>query len=404
MDSIPANIEFAVERSISKEALRSHLASWGLRRFDSDAEYFEWQRQTLAPDDIQDLHRRIERKRSGSPADEIAFYDATAAPRLLPVIYSQRYDYFAAVGPRVASRIGEAKTVLDFGCGVGILTTFYASGFPDIMFTGIDRSSASIDRANEAALERGLKNVQFVCLDLCPESTVGSFDLIVASHALLQAEQDTGVPSRDWTTFERVPGVLQREFEERTGLGPRLDQFRARLNTPGRLILFEKSRQLTRRVPLQRAMASRGLSLLEQPELIRYRLIEEVADDGPLYVVMNGKTAEIPWDEQPEPDEGRRLDFDNIRMQPAQDDVPLYENHFPSAQQAWEGLRGRTVKCETTRQEPDGRQVHVEFGTAEDLCYVYCSNTFDQRQLVIFHHSRIAILRSYYEEVVSGLA
>ena len=49
------------------------------------------------------------------------------------------------------------------------------------------------------------------------------------------------------------------------------------------MIVFEKTRQLSRRVPFQRALAGRGLRLVEAPEPIRYQLVEEVSDDGPLY-------------------------------------------------------------------------------------------------------------------------
>ena len=51
------------------------------------------------------------------------------------------------------------------------------------------------------------------------------------------------------------------------------------------MVIFEKTRQLARRVPFQRALDRRGLQLIENPEPIRYRLVEEIADDGPFYVV-----------------------------------------------------------------------------------------------------------------------
>jgi hypothetical protein len=44
----------------------------------------------------------------------------------------------------------------------------------------------------------------------------------------------------------------------------------------------------------------------------------------------------------------------------------------------------------------------VELGTAEGYVYLYCANTFDQRQLVLFDPSRAAILNAYYEDIVSG--
>ena len=56
-------------------ALEAHLAWWGLRQFTSDEAYFQWQREALSPAELTALHRQVERKRHGSPADEVAFPD-----------------------------------------------------------------------------------------------------------------------------------------------------------------------------------------------------------------------------------------------------------------------------------------------------------------------------------------
>ena len=371
------------------QSLHSHLAGWGLRQFTSDETYFQWQRETLSPVEITALHRQVEQKRGGSSADEVAFYDATAHPNILPVLYSQQYDYYLAIGPRVADRMGDARSILDVGCGVGILTTFYARQHPDKAFVGIDRSPASIARAQEQAKALGLTNVQFECLDLDHTTPSRSFDLILATHALVQAEQDPGIPSRSWNTFERAgEGQQQADFERRTGIGTRLDRMSGLLSAQGRMIVFEKTRQLARRVPLQRALAARDLGLIEQPELIRYRLVEEIADDGPFYVLGRGASHQLHWDESPEPDEGRPFDRTKLKTGSTDPDAPLYENHWPSAQRVWEQLHDKHLLKETTRQEPDGRQLHVELGQAEEGVYLYCANTLDQRQLVLVEPAR----------------
>ena len=385
------------------QSLHSHLAWWGLRQFTSDEAYFQWQREALSPAELAALHRQVERKRRGSPADEVAFYDATAHPNILPVLYSQRYDYYLAIGPRVTNRLGEARSILDAGCGVGILTTFYARQYPGKTFVGIDRSPVSIVRAQEQAKALGLSNVQFECLDLDQSPPTRSYDLILATHALVQAEQDPGIPSRSWSTFERAgESRMQADFERRTGLGLRLDRLNALLSAQGRMIVFEKTRQLARRVPLQRALAARDLGLIEQPELIRYLLVEEIADDGPFYLLGRGAPHQLRWDESPEPDEGRPFDRTKLHTGSTDPDAPLYENHWPSAQRVWEQLHNKRLLKETTRQEPDGRQLHVELGEAEEGVYLYCANTLDQRQLVIVEPVRAVVLESYYQEIASS--
>jgi len=35
--------------------------------------------------------------------------------------------------------------------------------------------------------------------------------------------------------------------------------------------------------------------------------------------------------------------------------------------------------------------------------YLYCANTFDQRQLVIVESARAAMLEDYYREIIGGM-
>jgi len=379
------------------------LAWWGLKRLTSDADYFAWQRKQLSSADLTQLHTQIEQKRGGTHLDEVAFYDLSAQPQILPVLYSQHYEYYIEVGSRVAARLGDAAHILDFGCGVGILTTFYAAQYPEKQFVGVDRSPASIAVARERAQRLGLGNLRFECIDIELHTIAGPHDLIVATHSLVQAEQNPGIPSQNWQTFERRHDSKQQAlFEQRTGLDIRLDRLSPLLAQKGRMIVCEKTRQLARRVPLQRALAARGLWLIEQPEFVRYRLVEELADDGPFYLLGTEAGSTLQWDESPEPDDGPPRDPMRYKTHATHQDAPLYENHCPSAQGVWEQLHEKRLLKDTTRQEPDGRQLHVELGQAEEGVYLYCANTFDQRQLVIVQPARIFMLESYYQQIVNG--
>jgi SAM-dependent methyltransferase len=387
-----------------QQSLREHLAWWGLRHFTSDREYFLWQRQQLSVEELNQLNIHAERKRIGDSVDEKAFYDLAAHPRIFPVLYSQRCEYYEAIGLQAMAHLGKAQDILDFGCGLGILTTLYALRFPDANVVGLDRSAASIAIAQQKAKELGLRNLRFICLDLQAEPLSGSFDLVLTTHALLQAEQDPGIPSESWRTFDRRHDPSQQMvFEQRTGLARRLDNLCQVLRPYGRMIVCEKTRQLARRVPFQRALAGRGLQLVQPADLIHYRSIEEVVEDGPFYVLSNGTQTTAAWDELPELDDGSLFTLNTMLSNSIDSNAPLYENHGPSAQVAWEELSERTVIQELTREELDGRQVHVELGIMDETHYLYCANTFDQRQLVMMDEARAALLEAYYQEIIRGL-
>jgi SAM-dependent methyltransferase len=390
-----------------RASLHDHLAWWGLRHLESDAAYFAWQKEVFTPQELAALHQHIEAKRTATDgrAAEIAFYDLTANPRSVPALYSQRYEYYLQVGSRVVPHFNGAPSVLDVGCGIGILTTFYAQQHPDCTLLGVDRSPASITLARQRTEELGLSNLRFECLDVDAQPLAGQFDLVIATHALLQAEQDPGLPSRDWSTFERsADAQVQQEFEQRTGLGVRLDRLRAGLTRYGRMLVFEKARQLARRIPFQRALAARHLHLLAPPEPVRYRSVEELTDDGPLYVLGVVPPPEtLVWNELPEPDGAASLDVEALRSVRTQGDEPLYENHESSAELAWMNLASKHVVEQVTHGEPDGRRLHAEWGRAGDFRYLYCANSFDQRQLVVVEPARGAILKTYYGEIVRDI-
>ncbi len=344
-------------------ALADHLAWWGLRRFESDAAYFQWQRDTLSSHDLKELNRLAEAKRApGATSAETAFYDVAATSHILPVLYSQRYDYYNEVGPIVVERIGEARTILDFGCGIGLLTTFYARQFPGCSFVGVDRSAASLAIARERAKALRLSNLRFDCLDLEQTPLDDGYELIVCTQALLQSERDPGLPSLDWRTFERARDPMgQSSFEQRTGVGGRLDRLCAGLRASGRMLVFEKTRQVARRVPFQRALAARGLWLLEVPIPVRYRLVEEVADDGPLFHLTNRVPLALPdsapvWDEAPE----------------HLTDEELHHCRGEGARFAWERLPQRQILKEATWDNPALGSLRAEWGRSGGaLGYLY---------------------------------
>ena len=250
---------------MTKLDIARHLAQWGLRRFPDEDSYYAWQRQALSGERLRLLQETAQARHEAEDADQ-AFYDLASSPDVLPVIYSQRYDYYYALGPVVADALEGAQRVLDVGCGVGVLTTWYATCFPDVTFLGIDRSLKSIETARRFAQSHQLENVSFHHCEIPEHEIPGTFDAIVATQALFQSESDPGLPSRSWTTFERDRDARQqRGLEERTGIGPRLDRLLPVLEPSGRFVFFEKAVHLGRRVLFQRALEARGCVPVAEP-------------------------------------------------------------------------------------------------------------------------------------------
>ena len=82
-----------------------HLTQWGLRRFTDEDSYYAWQRQSLAGKRLRLLQQAADARRDGEDADQV-FYDLAASSDILPVLYSQRYDYYDVVALRHRGCIG----------------------------------------------------------------------------------------------------------------------------------------------------------------------------------------------------------------------------------------------------------------------------------------------------------
>ena len=273
---------------MAKLDIARHLAAWGLRGFPDEDSYYAWQRQSLSGEQLRLLQQAVQTRHEGGDADQ-EFYDLAASPDVLPVLYSQRYGYYHVLGPAIADVLESGQQVLDVGCGVGILTTWYATCFPDVTFLGIDRSLKSIEVARQFAQSVHLENVSFRHCEMPQPEIPGTFDTIVSTQALFQSESDPGLPSRNWTSFERDRDTRQqRSLEERTGIGPRLDWLLQVLAPSGRFVFFEKAVHLGRRVLFQRALEARECVPMTDPRLLTYSELGESVEEGPLYVMKRG--------------------------------------------------------------------------------------------------------------------
>ena len=82
------------------------------------------------------------------------------------------------------------KSILDVGCGNGMLSCLMASRYPDCSILGIDRSEPGIGFATRLAEQNGLRNARFLAGDLESAELKEKFDVITCL-AVLQFINDT---------------------------------------------------------------------------------------------------------------------------------------------------------------------------------------------------------------------
>ncbi len=277
-----------------------YLQSWGLREFHDENSYYDWQRESLSSQDLRKLQSLVEQRQGGENEEvDTAFYDLLAIPPFLSILYSQRFDYFRQIGLLLSPRLSPAEQILDFGCGVGILTCFFAQHHPEIQFVGMDRSSRSIEVARVEAHKRQLSNIQFHIGQ--NQDLPGFYDCILSTQVLLQSEREPGSPSKNWQTFERNNDLSHQEkLENQTGLNQRLDGLARMLSPRGRLICFEKTWNLGRRIFFQRALNRQGFFQVSDPVPCSYQELGEPRTDGPMYELSRISGTEEPvWNEAP---------------------------------------------------------------------------------------------------------
>ncbi len=150
-------------------------------------------------------------------------------------------EYFAAYKARHLARVsapGFAGKVLDFGCGIGLLSGCIQRAWPDARLDGFDVSRDSLRRVDAALLERGLFTDDAGRLGC-------DYDLIVLANVMHHIE----------------PPERRRTLRELAG----------RLAPRGRLAVFEHNpaNPLTRRT-VDRCPFDAGVTLLPPAETIAH--------------------------------------------------------------------------------------------------------------------------------------
>lgn len=166
-------------------SLSQHLSHYGIEQIHPEY-YWLMVQADLGRKGV----RRLERLRKGAatPAGRRAFYDYIADPRISGIVHSQKEDAIVQSGLAVAQRITGRRRVLDLGCHVGYLTTWYAEIARDRTVTGVDESAEAIRWAQVRAKEINILNVRFEVADLDDGIPGHGYDAIVDTQSTYYVE------------------------------------------------------------------------------------------------------------------------------------------------------------------------------------------------------------------------
>lgn len=191
-----------VSRSVGDIDLRAHLASYSIQHFD-DNSYWDWARSTLGPareQELEKLRRPIAEYRANEK-QLLRFYDHIAQPTIAGVVHSMKADAIRASGEFVRSRIPPTERILDIGCGIGYLTTYYAMTYSACTIIGCDVSKKSIETARAEAAKR---HADFIACF----SVVG----LALEHFEFRYYSDRGKPGA-YPSFHFVKGGIPIELD-----------------------------------------------------------------------------------------------------------------------------------------------------------------------------------------------
>ena len=151
-------------------SFEEHLKLFNIFQFNSFDEIESFATANLpkpSPEELKFLNQREKADPSSSFIDNLKFYTAIGKSEVLQsIILSERYGSYVSSSNFILKNLNGVKKILDIGCSIGYLTSYYGLKSPKSTFIGIDFSIESIKKANTVKKELNLKNVDFVNGDM----------------------------------------------------------------------------------------------------------------------------------------------------------------------------------------------------------------------------------------------
>ncbi len=176
------------------------------------------------------------------------------------------------------------KTVLDAGCGNGIITCFLASILPECTFLGVDRSANAIAVAKQIRNNLGLTNVSFMEGEY--EALDGKqFDTVLALRVL---DENCELKSCRFESFTQQIKIRRNQYSSQADL-------LARLTAPeGRLILLDMDKEDISSLALLDQLRKNGTSL-KHFQLLSCREGDMKEDDYYTAITVEKTRVPVTW-------------------------------------------------------------------------------------------------------------
>ena len=151
-----------------KLSLKKHLIDFGLKFFDNYNSFSKWQTRYLNNLNISNNNKKkylnfLDKNQINKNYNlPIEFYDLIASNQRLNIItHSMKSNDILCNGISMINELNDNTSLLDIGCNVGYLTSFYSKVFKNSAIIGLDKSKESILLASEIFHKKKYNNLNF---------------------------------------------------------------------------------------------------------------------------------------------------------------------------------------------------------------------------------------------------
>ena len=127
------------------------------------------------------------KKGGGVPYEKFDRFHEVMAEDSGQSVLSSLEAHILPLVPRLVEQLEKGIQVLDVGCGSGRIINKLSGLFPNSRFTGLDLSQEAIEAGRKESTAKGLKNVNFQCVDLSDfehTAEVEAFDFITTFDSI----------------------------------------------------------------------------------------------------------------------------------------------------------------------------------------------------------------------------